>query len=153
MPRWITLSLTDLNEFKVAELVEALRTEALAEAQGDPMPGMIGDTARELRAAVAFSGKYKLDANPETIPASLRALGAKKVVRELKGRLEIALKKKEETDDDIYEKRLVALKDGKWPVEEPDTVLSPVDVQPDSSNSPRIIPKRRQATRETLNGS
>jgi hypothetical protein len=152
MPAWIVLSLPDLNEYKVAELVEALRTEALAQGQVDPMPGIIGDAGREIRAAIAHSGAYTLDATADSIPSSLRGMGAKKVVREMKGRLEIALTEPEKKDEETYEKRLVALTKGAWPVEKPDTPLSPAPVQAPASSSPRIKPKRRQATRRQFDG-
>ena len=55
MPNWITLTLADLNDYKVGELVEALRTEALASGQSDPMPRFLTAVTDEVRAAIAWS--------------------------------------------------------------------------------------------------
>ena len=151
MANWFTISAGDLNDRKVAELVTALREEALAVGQTDPMPRIIADVTREIRDAIGFSGRYTLDANPASLPNGLKEIAVKKVVRDMKGRLQQALDKDEETDAEIYEARLKALVKGEWPVGEPDTPLSPVPVQT-ASASPRIKTKVRAFSRENQEG-
>lgn len=151
MANWFTISAGDLNDRKVAELVTALREEALAVGQTDPMPRIIADVTNEIRDAIGFSGRYTLDANPAALPNGLKEIAVKKVVRDMKGRLQQALDKDEETDAEIYEARLKALVKGEWPVGDPDTPLSPAPVQT-ASASPRIKTKVRAFSRDNQEG-
>ena len=152
MPNWITPSLAWLNDHKVAELVTALREEALADGQTDPMPRIITEVTDELRTTIAFSGKYTLDADVTTVPKGLKEIATKKIVRLMKGRLELLLSKDEESDRDIYESRLKAINEGKWPIDDPDTAISDPEVQ-SASASPRIRKKCRKFAREDGDGS
>lgn len=152
MPNWFTPSSADLNDHKVALLVDALREEALAAGQTDPMPRIITEVTNAIRGAIAFSGNYQLDATAATIPNGLKEEAVKKIVRVMKGRLEMPLSKDEQRDDEIYESRLKALVKGEWPVDEPDTVLAPVPVQT-ASATPRIKPKCRAFSRHNQEGA
>ena len=127
MSDWITLTLADLQEARVAKLIESLRTKALASGQADPMQGAVDKAVGELRAAIGFSGKYRLDATPGTIPPSLHDLAVQRVVRLLQGRLLMELSPEQVEDKRTYEKRLEQLNVGKWPIEQPAAVAaSPV---------------------------
>jgi hypothetical protein len=53
MPRWVTITTDDLNDTKVAALVDALRTAALAVGQDDPVDEIIADVISRIRAEVA----------------------------------------------------------------------------------------------------
>lgn len=152
MPNWFTISADDLNDRKVAELVTALREEALAVGQTDPMPRIIADVTNEIRDAIGFSGRYTLDANPAALPNGLKEMAVKKVVRDMKGRLQQPLDKDDERDAEVYESRLKSLVKGEWPVGEPDTPLSPVPVQ-SASASPRIKTKTREFSRANQDGA
>lgn len=152
MPNWFTPTSADLNDHKVAQLVDALRQEALAAGQTDPMPRIITEITNAVRGAIAFSGQYQLDADATTIPNGLKEEAVKKIVRVMKGRLEMPLSKDEQRDDEIYESRLKALVKGEWPVDAPDNVLSPVPVQT-ASPSPRITKKTRQFSRDNQEGA
>lgn len=152
MANWIIITDADLNDHQVAELVTALREEALGDTQGDPMPGIIAEVTNELRGAIAFSGRYELDAAAAAVPKSLREMVAKKIVRVMKGRLGQALAKDEERDADTYESRLKSLVKGEWPVDAPDAPLSPVPVQ-STAATPRITPKCRRWTRANQEGA
>lgn len=152
MPNWFTPSSADLNDHKVAQLVDALRQEALAVGQTDPMPRIITEVTNALRGAIAFSGRYTLDADATKIPNGLKEEAVKKIVRVMKGRLEMPLSEDEKRDDEIYEARLKALVKGEWPVDEPDTPLSPVPVQ-SASASPRIKAKSREFSRAGQDGA
>ncbi len=151
MPNWFTPADTDLNDHKVAELVNALREEALGVGQTDPMPGIITEVVNELRAAIGFSGRYQLDAVETAIPNSLREMASKKIVRVLKGRLSQLLDKSEEADDEKYESRLKALTAGKWPVETPDNVIATPAVLP-TGGAELVSGTCRQATGAKLRG-
>jgi hypothetical protein len=152
MPNWITPSLAWLTDHKVGELIDALRTEALASGQTDPMPRIVTEVTDELRAAIAFSGKYTLDADVTTVPKGLKEVATKKIVRLMKGRLELSLSDDEKRDADIYESRLKAINEGKWPIDDPDTAIADPEVQ-SAVASPRIRKKCRQFSRADGDGS
>jgi hypothetical protein len=151
MPNWFTLSLADLNDHKVGELIDALRTEALASGQSDPMPRIMVEITNELRGAIAFSGRYQIDATTTALPNTLKETAVKKVIRVMKSRLELGYTKAEEEDSAIYEQRLKALIEYRWPVDEPDVPLVPVTTQQVSA-LPSITPRVRSFTRDDADG-
>ena len=126
MPAWITIALNDLNDARVAELIEAFRTEELAAGQTDPMPRIIATVAAELRDCIAFGGRT-LSATADSIPAGLKDLAVGKIVRALKTRLLQAFTDDERTAEALYQKRLENLRDGNWPVDAPE---DPIDQPP-----------------------
>ncbi len=142
MPNWIQITAADLNDARVAELIDSLRQEELASGQGDPLPRFIASAVGELRAAIAFSGRYQLDADTATIPNGLKEIAVLKIVRSMKGRLLQALTDDEQRDADTYESRLKALNEGKWPVADPDNALPTAPVQ-SAASTPKITPRIR----------
>lgn len=116
---WITITLLDLNDARVAELVEALRKEELGQGQTDPMPRRITTVADEIRRCIRF-GNAPLDADTATIPAGLKDLAVEKIVRGLKGRLLQPLTDDETRAEALYQKRMEMLTLGKWPVDATD---------------------------------
>lgn len=152
MPNWITITAADLNDHKIAELVAALRSEELGPGQTDPLSRMIVEVTDELRNAIAFSGKYQLDATTTTIPKGLKEIATKKIVRLMKGRLELPLSDDEDKDHAVYESRLKALVEARWPVDDPDTPIANAAVQA-ADPTPRIKKKCRKFRREDGDGS
>ncbi len=152
MPNWITLSASDLNDARAAKLVEALRTKALAVGQSDPVPRAVETVTAELRAAIGFSGRYVLDADATTVPASLKDLAAQRVIRAAKQRLLMAFTEAEQEDEKLYQRRLEQLTAGKWPVEKPDVAEAEVQTQA-ASAAPRITPRVRTFRREDGDGA
>lgn len=151
MSNWITITVADLNDHKVAELVTALREEALGDGQADPMPGIIIEVTNEVRSAIAFSGRYTVDVNAAAIPQGLREIAAKKILRVMKGRLQLPLSDDEAKDAEIYEARIKALIKGEWPVDEPDDPLSTPEVQ-SAAPTPRITKRHRHFDRCSQDG-
>ncbi len=129
MPTWVPITLQDLYRAKVAELVDALRQQALANGQEDPMPGSIADTVAELRSCIGFCVKYQVDVDPTLIPPNLLMLAALKVIRRMKGRLQQLLDPDETLEELTYQKRLILLKDGEWPVDLTDNPIPTPEVQ------------------------
>ncbi len=152
MSNWLTISLAHLNERKVAELIEALRTEALGAGQTDPMPAIIADVTNQIRKAIGFSGLYTLDATATTVPNSLKEIAVKKITREMKGRLLLSLSDDEVRDDKIYESRLADLNKHAWPIDEPDVALTVPETQPASGGVEVARGGCRQATTEKFKG-
>jgi hypothetical protein len=151
MPNWITLTSDDLDDHNVAELITALREEALGDNQTDPFPRILEEVTNELRSAIAFSGKYQLDATLTTVPKSLKEIAVKKVIRIMKGRLQQALSDDEKADAKIYEDRLKALINFAWPVDEADVPLNPVPTQTVAA-TPKIKCRPRTYRREDGDG-
>ena len=141
MPAWTAITAADLNDHTVAELVAALRQEALAIGQTDPLPRIIVEVTNEIRGAIGFSGRYSVDADLTTVPNTLKEMAVKKITRTMKGRLQMPLLKDEEKDAATYESRLEALINFAWPVDKPDTALpSPLPTQT-TAQVPAIQPK------------
>ncbi|OAM89339.1 hypothetical protein OH491_13550 [Termitidicoccus mucosus] len=151
MSRWIPITLENLHESRTAKLVEPLRTKVLAEGQPDPLPPAITRTVVEIRAAIAFSGKYRVDRDAAKIPASLLDLAVLAVVRKLKGRALMPLNDTEKEDERTYQKRLEQLNAGKWPVEIADDP-EPGPVVQSGGGSQVISSASRPLTGESLSG-
>lgn len=118
MSAWINIVLADLNDARIAELVEAFRAEELGSGQTDPMPRVIAMVAIELRDCIAFGGRT-LSATANSIPPGLKDLAVGKIIRTMKGRLLQPLTDDERTAEALYQKRLENLRDGNWPVDDP----------------------------------
>lgn len=114
---WITITLADLNDARVAELIDALRKEELGAGQTDPMPRRIQTVIDEIRRCIGFCATTPLDADTTKIPAGLKDMAVEKIVRGLKGRLMIPLTDTEDKAEAIYQKRLEQLTRCEWPVD------------------------------------
>lgn len=141
----------DLHDARVAELIDALRQEALGSGQTDPMPRIIQCVVDEIRRCIAFRASAPLDADGTTIPAGLKGLAVKKVVREMKARLLLSQTAEEAEAEKLYQHRLEQLTRGEWPVDIPTNSLavSPVAALTGvelASGSPRLV------SRTTLGG-
>jgi hypothetical protein len=84
---WITLTVSDLEDARAAELVAALRDEALGDGQSDPFPRLAQMVVDEVRRCIAFCASTPLDADAATIPAGLKELVVAKLGRVMKARL------------------------------------------------------------------
>lgn len=128
MPAWITITVADLNDARVAELVTALREEALGVGQTDPSPRIIQLVIDEVRRCIAFCSSTPLDADAATVPAGLKDLVVQKIIRTMKGRLTMALTDDEKDAERLYQKRLEQLTRCEWPVDKPDTAIATAPV-------------------------
>src|SRR4051812_2147860 len=100
MSRWVTITVDDLNDAKVAALIDACRTAALGAGRTDPMPRIIADVTTEIRLAVASCRTNRLDADDTTVPGNLKRLGCRMIVREMMSRLQQALSDDEQRERD-----------------------------------------------------
>lgn len=151
MPAWSTLTVRDLEAARHAELVDAVRRKATSVGQPDPVPVAIAKIVEEIRGCVAFSGKYQVDADPATIAPNLVDLAVQKIARVLMPRVGRSLSEDERDDEKTYQKRLVDLRDGNWPVSSPDTPAaeSPVKVK---KSRPAIAEPTRTFDRSSQDG-
>ncbi len=151
MPSWTNITAADLLEVRAAKLVEALASKALGSDQVDPTPATISKVVDELRMAIAFSGRYVLNADTATIPSSLKDLAVQRVIRLMKGRLLMALTETEREDERTWQKRIEQLIAGKWAVETPVTPASTSPAQA-PSGAQVISSTPRQCNRSSMSG-
>jgi hypothetical protein len=150
MPNWNAIIIADLNDARVAELITALREEALGVGQTDPTPRIIQIVVDEVRRCISFCANTPLDADTTAIPAGLKDMVVQKIFRTMKGRLLQPLSDDETAAERTYQKRLEQLTRCEWPVDKPDNPIGTAPVSPKTgvelaSNTPR------QATRASLN--
>jgi hypothetical protein len=141
MPRWIPITVDDLNDSKVAALVTALRTAALADDQDDPTPRLTQAVVNRIRRKIASNPQNQLDEDVTTIPEGLKLMAVDLIIAELKGRLEEGLTDDERRKIDRHETDLNRIAAGTDTIEDPDTAIdAPVQ---DQSGTPSITTDRR----------
>ncbi len=149
---WSSLTLAQLQLRSLLGIVETMRAEARARRLPDPWLTIPAQITSELRGSIAFSGRYRLETDPATLPDSLLLIACKAVVREMKTSLGVALSDDERADATLYEARLKALHQGAWPVDAPATPLPTDPVQTSTAAAELASSTRRQATTTTLGG-
>ncbi len=125
MPNWIAISLTDIADANVIGKVDALRDEAQARGMSDPFPRITKKVVDLLRACIGFSGRYQVDSDTTTIPASLLELATMKIVRDAAKSIGLALSDDEKADEKTFESRINLIRQGEWPIEAADTPIAP----------------------------
>ena len=151
MPAWITITLADLNDARVAELIAALRQEELGAGQTDPMPRRIQIVVDEIRRCIAFCPTTALDIDTTTIPAGMKDQAVEKIVRGLKGRLLLPLTDDEKDAEKLYQRRLEQLTRCEWPVDTPITPATTATVA--TAGASRVVSYDcHEVTRDDLRG-
>jgi hypothetical protein len=150
MPRWNPVTVSDLQDAKVAKLVTALRTKALADGQTDPVERVIASVVTDIRRKVASCRANRTDADATTIPASLLPLACDLIIFRLKLRLEIPLTDDERTNQSTHERTLNRIASCDDVIEQPDDAAAPaVEV---TSGTPHISNCRAEARRRRRSG-
>lgn len=139
---WIQITEADLLKTKMAPLLSALRSAALDPSQDDPVEAITADVIVRVRNKVSTCATNKVDANTSTIPASLKSLACRMIIREAKGRLELDLTEDERRERDIDERELTAVSRCDLVVDQADIPEAPKvqAVQP----GPTISARRRR---------
>lgn len=151
MPNWTTITEADLKDAKVAALVDAFKTAALGSGQTDPIPGVILNVVARVRAEIKGCSRNVLDVDTTKIPADLKSLVARMIVRELQSRLRLPLKddEKEEWRQDVrYLERIAACE---IPVAVPDDPETTATTQ-EASVSPATRRPSRNFSRTAQDG-
>ncbi len=147
---WVSITTDDLNDGKLAPLVNALRTSALGAGQTDPTPRIIQSVTNRIRDEIAGCKTNRVDQDTTKIPKGLHDLAVRMIVRQMMSRLQMAL-----SNDEIEEQRndlkyLERIARCDVPVDTPDNPTRP-DVEVNSvvqvTNS-----TPRKTTRNTLKG-
>jgi hypothetical protein len=151
MANWKTITLADLNDTKVAQLIEACRTAALAAGQSDPMPEIIQGVIDRIRVDVAAPEKFVLDADLTLIPKGLHRIGCRMVVREMQSRLQEPLLQDERTEQQNDLDYLAEVRKGKIPIATPITPEAEPEVQ--TGGAVRIVSTGcAKVSRQNLDG-
>lgn len=116
---WITLTAADLNDYLVAEQIDALRTEALAPGQADPFAQVAADVVAKVRAYISSNADNLVSADTTLIPPELKLDVAYLVIAPLLGRLGIGLTKDQTAALERAHSTLVGLRDKKLLVSKP----------------------------------
>lgn len=148
---WTTITEADLKDAKIAALVDAFKTAALGSGQTNPVPGVIANVVARIRAEISGCKKNVLDVNSDKIPADLKSLACRMIVRECQSRLRLALKddEKEEWRQDVrYLERIAACE---VPVAAPDNPETTPTIQNDPG-SPRISTPVRRFSQNAQDG-
>lgn len=151
MSNWTTITEADLLARKMAPLMRALRTAALATGQSDPVDEISADMVQRVRTKIASCATNTVDEDATTVPVSLKALVCRMIIREAKGRLEMPLTEDERKQMDVDERDLTAIAACNLVVEQPDTAITPEVqvVQP----GPVISARARRFSREQQDGA
>lgn len=151
MSNWTAITEADLKDAKVAALIEAFKSAALGSGQTNPVPPVIANVVARIRAEIKGCARNRLDADPAKIPADLKSLACRMIVRECQSRLRLALKdeEKEEWRQDIrYLERIAACE---VPVAEPDNPEDGSTVQ-SSAPGPKTWSPSRQFSQRAQSG-
>jgi hypothetical protein len=151
MSRWVAITAEDLNDTKVAALMDALRTAALGSGQSDPSDQIILDVTSRIRAEVASCSQNVLDIDETKIPRDLKRLACRMVVREMQSRLQESLNADERTEQENDLRYLERIAKCELKVAEPDDPQTDSEVQ--QKGGVEVVTKSTvQTTREQMNG-
>lgn len=145
---WITLTVTDLNAYLLAEQLDALRSEALAPGQADPFTEIAPDVVAKVRAYIASNPDNQVDADPATIPAELKTDVCYLILAPMLIRLGQPISTDQAKQVDLAHSTLIALREKKLLVSQPANPIAPA-VQGGSGVEIASVTKRR-ATSKSL---
>lgn len=119
---WIAVAIADLQNVQAGPLVVAMQSTATAVGQTDPITPVIAQVSDEVIGAIGFSGRYLTDATqgtlvPNLIPPNLKDMVVMKVVRKMRGRLNMILLPDQIQDEQTYQRTLSALRKGEYPID------------------------------------
>jgi hypothetical protein len=143
MPNWIPITLAELDDAKLAKLVDALRQKALRAVppQTDPTPRLTQKVVNRIRRKIGNNPNNKLDADETKIPKGLLGVATVLILAEMKGRLEMALTTDENKAVDRAESDLQEVADGQAIEEPDDPIAAPVQT---TAGSPTVTECRRE---------
>lgn len=142
MPHWVSITLDDLHNAKVAALVEALRLRALAGGQTERAADITQRVVDRVRRKIASNTKNRVDADLTKVPNGLKDDTIKLIIADLKNALEEDLTSAESAELLRINADLNRIASGLDTVDEPDDPIdAPVE---DSSGTPSVTYGRRE---------
>jgi hypothetical protein len=147
MSRWISITVDDLHDQKLAPLVEAFRTKGLAVGQTDPLPRLTQAVVNRIRRKISSNLKNQVDSDETKIPAGLKTMAVDLIYAELKGHLEEPLTPDEIKKIATHEADLNLIAKGVDVVDQPD---DPIDAPVEATGG---TPSITDGRRKTLNAA
>lgn len=152
MGNWIAITTANLNNAKVAALVDALRTAALGTGQTDRAPEIIQGVVDRLRTEVKGCKNNILDSDPTKIPKSLKAIAVRMILWDLKNSLELEVTEAEKIDHSNDENFLKRVASCDIPVAIADSPETTEEVQPAAAAPSFGAGRCRQFSRNQQDG-
>lgn len=134
---WTPITADDLNDAKFAAVIEAARTQGLADGQGDPVPNIIQSVVDRIRRKIASCKFNKLDVDTTAIPNGLKSMAVDYIVADCKKRIEDPLTDDEKTTLVRHDKDLDRIASCQDAIEQPDDP-QPTPIAQDSTGTPSI---------------
>src|SRR5580704_16912281 len=130
MPAWLTIQLSDLNNYLVGAQVTALNTAALATGQSDRFTSIMTDMVNRIRVKIEGCPRNHISATPLTIPPELKWAACYLVIEAMQAAVP-GLKLTDDQRNQIAKasEQLTRVADCKEVVSIPNDPLTPVDVQ------------------------
>ncbi len=148
MAAWLTIAVTDLNDYLVAAQMTALRSAALASGQTDPFARVMPDRCTYIRNRI--SNRISISATANAVPPELKTCACMLIIEAMQTRLPLKLSDDQRRAIERAYKDLDIAGSDEFPISEPDDPMTPT-VQ--RGTGIHIDGRgERQATRETLKG-
>ena len=130
MPAWLTIQLSDLNDYLVGAQVTALNSTALAAGQSDRFTKTMTDMVNRIRVKIEGCPRNHISATPLTIPPELKWVACYLIIEAMQAGVP-GLKLTDDQRNQIAKanEQLTRIADGKEVVSIPNDPLTPVDVQ------------------------
>ena len=147
---WIAITVDTLNEAKIAKLISAADSKALAVGQAGRATGIIQGVVDDIRRKVASNTINRVDADLTTIPKGLRDLAVDLIIARLKVAIEMDLSEDERRQVSRRNQELDRIADAKDVIDQPD---NPIDSPVQKGAAVEVassIP--RKATQEKMGG-
>lgn len=149
---WITIVLTDLDDYLVAAQRSALSTAALRTGQADPFLEIMPDIILRIRAKIKSCPTNQVSSTVTTIPPELKWVACYLILEAMQVRLpSLALSEGQRAQIDRAVTLLDRIADCKDLVTAPGEALDPSDVQGPGAISV-VTYRERKVTRETMEG-
>jgi len=147
MPAWLTIELSDLNDYLVGAQVTALNSAALANSQSDRFTNIMADMVNRIRTKIEGCPRNHISATPLTVPPELKWVACYLIIEAMQAAVP-GLKLTEDQRNQIAKagEQLTRVADCKEVVSLPDDPLTPVDVQR-GGQAQLVSHTRRIATR------
>ncbi|HEV2691945.1 MAG TPA: hypothetical protein VG347_03540 [Verrucomicrobiae bacterium] len=151
MSNWIPITKSNLYDGKIAALIDACDTAALAAGQANRSTGLIQGVVNDIRGKIASCQRNRLDVNVAAIPSRLKDLATRRIIWALKSAVEIDPTEAEKIDyaNDTRDLNRIASCDDV--IEQPDNPLnSSTEMQVSSGVTYKA--GRRKASSKKMDG-
>jgi hypothetical protein len=150
MPAWLTIQLSDLNDYLVGAQVTALNSSALAAGQSDRFTRIMIDMVNRIRTKIEGCPRNHLSATALTVPPELKWVACYLIIEAMQAAVP-GLKLTDDQRNQIAKanEQLTRIADCKEVVSLPTDPLNPVDVQRGGQTQLVTHSKRAGSRRQT----